>query len=171
MPRISYGVSDRTDSKNLAKRHATRKGHFGPGEVADTESTSPSLVEKVPFKELTHSAHMNRETNVVENDSSNVLDCRQFIPSANTEMSRMPEKQKLSEHSTDHAQMAEVEALHNVPRKRRSNIPRDVTNILQEWFLDHRSHPFPTGDEKQMLCRRTGLQPTQVSLFTDYAEA
>ena len=54
------------------------------------------------------------------------------------------------------------------PRRRRGNLPRDTTDMLKQWFADHLAHPYPTEDEKQMLCRQTGLQMTQVSsLATD----
>lgn len=48
------------------------------------------------------------------------------------------------------------------PRRRRGNLPRDTTDLLKSWFSDHLAHPYPTEDEKQMLCRRTGLAMTQV---------
>lgn len=48
------------------------------------------------------------------------------------------------------------------PRRRRGNLPRDTTDILKQWCSEHLGHPYPTEEEKQMLCRRTGLQMTQV---------
>jgi hypothetical protein len=48
------------------------------------------------------------------------------------------------------------------PRRRRGNLPRDTTDILKAWFSEHLAHPYPTEDEKQMLCNRTGLAMTQV---------
>ncbi|KAL9134230.1 MAG: hypothetical protein Q9175_004586, partial [Cornicularia normoerica] len=47
------------------------------------------------------------------------------------------------------------------PKKRRGNLPRDVTDMLKQWFEEHLAHPYPTEEEKQMLCRRTGLAMTQ----------
>ena len=55
------------------------------------------------------------------------------------------------------------------PRRRRGNLPRDTTDMLKQWFADHLGHPYPTEDEKQMLCRQTGLQMTQVSLSAKHA--
>ena len=49
------------------------------------------------------------------------------------------------------------------PRRRRGNLPRDTTDLLKQWFAEHLGHPYPTEDEKQLLCRQTGLQMTQVS--------
>lgn len=51
------------------------------------------------------------------------------------------------------------------PRRRRGNLPRDTTDLLKQWFADHLGHPYPTEDEKQMLCRQTGLQMTQVGII------
>ena len=50
------------------------------------------------------------------------------------------------------------------PRRRRGNLPRDTTDLLKQWFAEHLGHPYPTEDEKQLLCRRTGLQMTQASI-------
>lgn len=55
------------------------------------------------------------------------------------------------------------------PRRRRGNLPRDTTDMLKQWFADHLGHPYPTEDEKQMLCRQTGLQMTQVC-YTYYQQ-
>ncbi|MCJ1276523.1 hypothetical protein MMC21_004329 [Puttea exsequens] len=49
------------------------------------------------------------------------------------------------------------------PRRRRGNLPRDTTDILKTWFSEHLGHPYPTEEEKQMLCGRTGLAMTQIS--------
>ncbi len=48
-------------------------------------------------------------------------------------------------------------------KKRRGNLPRDVTDLLKQWIEEHLAHPYPTEEEKQMLCRLTGLAMTQVS--------
>ena len=62
-----------------------------------------------------------------------------------------------------HAMQFEAEDIGNSgPRRRRGNLPRDTTDLLKSWFSDHLAHPYPTEDEKQMLCRRTGLAMTQV---------
>ena len=52
------------------------------------------------------------------------------------------------------------------PKKRRGNLPRDVTDMLKQWFEEHLAHPYPTEEEKQALCSRTGLAMTQVSVAT-----
>lgn len=51
-----------------------------------------------------------------------------------------------------------------VPKKRRGNLPRNITDMLKQWFEEHLAHPYPTEEEKQMLCQRTGLAMTQVSM-------
>ena len=49
-----------------------------------------------------------------------------------------------------------------LPKKRRGNLPRNITDMLKQWFEEHLAHPYPTEEEKQMLCARTGLAMTQV---------
>lgn len=47
-------------------------------------------------------------------------------------------------------------------KKRRGNLPKQVTDILRAWFLDHLDHPYPTEEDKQMFIARTGLTISQV---------
>ena len=49
-----------------------------------------------------------------------------------------------------------------VPKKRRGNLPREITDLLKQWYEEHLAHPYPTEEEKQMLCSKTGLAMTQV---------
>ncbi|TAQ86702.1 hypothetical protein B7494_g4973 [Chlorociboria aeruginascens] len=49
------------------------------------------------------------------------------------------------------------------PRKRRGNLPKETTDILRAWFLQHLNHPYPTEDEKQQLMKKTNLQMNQIS--------
>lgn len=45
----------------------------------------------------------------------------------------------------------------NKQRKRRGNLPKETTDKLRAWFVNHLQHPYPTEDEKQELMRQTGL--------------
>ncbi|KAI1433128.1 hypothetical protein GGR50DRAFT_539495 [Xylaria sp. CBS 124048] len=48
-------------------------------------------------------------------------------------------------------------------RRRRGNLPKETTEKLRAWFVDHLQHPYPTEDEKQELMRQTNLQMNQIS--------
>lgn len=48
-------------------------------------------------------------------------------------------------------------------KKRRGNLPRQVTEILRKWLSDHIEHPYPTDEEKQQLIKQTGLTLNQLS--------
>lgn len=48
-------------------------------------------------------------------------------------------------------------------KRRRGNLPKQVTDLLRSWLNDHIHHPYPTEDEKQMLMAQTGLTIHQVS--------
>jgi Homeobox KN domain len=52
----------------------------------------------------------------------------------------------------------------NDPRskRRRGNLPKQVTDILRAWFHDHLDHPYPTEEDKQAFIARTGLSISQV---------
>jgi len=49
-------------------------------------------------------------------------------------------------------------------KRRRGNLPKQVTDLLRSWLNDHLHHPYPTEDEKQMLMAQTGLTIHQVGL-------
>ncbi|KAI2642873.1 hypothetical protein GGS21DRAFT_196728 [Xylaria nigripes] len=51
----------------------------------------------------------------------------------------------------------------NRHRKRRGNLPKETTEKLRAWFVEHLTHPYPTEDEKQELMRQTNLQMNQIS--------
>ncbi|KAF2265070.1 hypothetical protein CC78DRAFT_579755 [Lojkania enalia] len=48
-------------------------------------------------------------------------------------------------------------------RKRRGNLPKEATGILKAWFSSHRESPYPTEEEKVILCHQTNLTLNQVS--------
>ena len=47
-------------------------------------------------------------------------------------------------------------------RKRRGNLPRQITDIFRAWFYEHLDHPYPTEEDKQVFAERTGLTMAQV---------
>lgn len=52
----------------------------------------------------------------------------------------------------------------NFGRKRkRENLPKNVTEYLKEWLILHKRHPYPTEREKQKLAEETGLTVSQIS--------
>lgn len=48
-------------------------------------------------------------------------------------------------------------------RKRRGNLPKNVTAILKQWLIDHCRHPYPTEEEKRVLRLKTDLTLNQIS--------
>lgn len=52
----------------------------------------------------------------------------------------------------------------NFGRKRkRENLPKNVTEYLKDWLIIHKKHPYPTEKEKQQLAEETGLTVSQIS--------
>jgi hypothetical protein len=54
------------------------------------------------------------------------------------------------------------DAINPRSKRRRSNLPKQVIDILRAWFHDHLDHPYPTEEDKQKFIERTGLSISQV---------
>ncbi|CAO3621064.1 unnamed protein product [Cunninghamella blakesleeana] len=48
-------------------------------------------------------------------------------------------------------------------KRRRGNLPKDVTEFLKQWLVQHKKHPYPSEKEKMELAHRTGLTVNQIS--------
>ncbi|KAF8337464.1 uncharacterized protein EI90DRAFT_2898723, partial [Cantharellus anzutake] len=47
--------------------------------------------------------------------------------------------------------------------KKRRELPKEVTQTLKAWLMEHKQHPYPDETEKKMLCEKTGLTMNQIS--------
>ncbi|KAI9468073.1 MAG: hypothetical protein EXX96DRAFT_591831 [Benjaminiella poitrasii] len=52
---------------------------------------------------------------------------------------------------------------YNGKKKRRGNLPKEVTEFLKHWLILHKEHPYPTEKEKQVLADETHLSVNQIS--------
>ncbi|KAI9014505.1 Homeodomain-like protein [Phycomyces nitens] len=50
-----------------------------------------------------------------------------------------------------------------IKKRRRGNLPKEVTEFLKTWLVRHKKHPYPTEKEKLELAYRTGLTVNQIS--------
>lgn len=48
-------------------------------------------------------------------------------------------------------------------KRRRGNLPKEVTEFLRKWLIQHKKHPYPAEKEKIDLARHTGLTVNQIS--------
>lgn len=46
---------------------------------------------------------------------------------------------------------------------KRSNLPKEVINVLNDWLLKNLHNPYPTPQVKRELLEKTGLNPVQLS--------
>ncbi|KAL9123727.1 MAG: hypothetical protein Q9217_006872 [Psora testacea] len=91
------------------------------------------------------------------------------------EQSRIETPAPYANHASHdhHSQATDGYSSHQIPsyestderqtRRRRGNLPKWATDYLKQWFFDHVAHPYPTEQEKQDLCKITGLGMTQLS--------
>ncbi|KAF4548282.1 putative homeobox protein CUP9 [Elsinoe fawcettii] len=47
--------------------------------------------------------------------------------------------------------------------RKRSNLPKESTDIMKRWFEDHLDNPYPSEDEKKYFAQKAGINLTQVS--------
>lgn len=47
-------------------------------------------------------------------------------------------------------------------RRRRGNLPKQITDVLRIWLQEHLDHPYPSDEQKQIFIQRTGLTISQV---------
>lgn len=47
--------------------------------------------------------------------------------------------------------------------RKRSNLPKESTDIMKRWFEDHLDNPYPSEDEKKFFAQKAGINLTQVS--------
>lgn len=48
-------------------------------------------------------------------------------------------------------------------KKRRGKLPEQATSTLKKWLFEHCYHPYPTEDEKTILCASTNLTLNQIN--------
>lgn len=48
-------------------------------------------------------------------------------------------------------------------KRRRGNLPKEVTEFLKRWLVQHKKHPYPSEKEKIDLAHQTGLTVNQIS--------
>ncbi|KAI8342650.1 Homeodomain-like protein [Chlamydoabsidia padenii] len=58
-----------------------------------------------------------------------------------------------------------LDTIDTVPNKkrRRGNLPKQVTEFLKQWLVLHKQHPYPSEKEKIDLAKQTGLTVNQIS--------
>ncbi|EIN06073.1 hypothetical protein PUNSTDRAFT_106257 [Punctularia strigosozonata HHB-11173 SS5] len=62
-----------------------------------------------------------------------------------------------------HESLLQASALVERAPRQRGKLPKPVTDYLKEWFHRHSDHPYPTEEEKNVLCAATGLSMSQVN--------
>lgn len=51
----------------------------------------------------------------------------------------------------------------NFGSKKRTNLPRETIEILNDWILNNMDNPYPNHSQKRLLLERTGLSNVQLS--------
>jgi len=52
--------------------------------------------------------------------------------------------------------------LASVKARKRSNLPKESTDVMKKWFDDHMDNPYPSEEEKKMFAAKACISLTQV---------
>ncbi|KAI8891179.1 hypothetical protein K501DRAFT_289775 [Backusella circina FSU 941] len=74
-----------------------------------------------------------------------------------------PTPKPLFTASSDHFPSKKQTNLDPAKKRRRGNLPKEVTEFLRKWLIQHKKHPYPAEKEKIDLARHTGLTVNQIS--------
>lgn len=70
---------------------------------------------------------------------------------------------KKQSSSTPSTSTSDITSSVSHTKKRRGNLPKPVTAILRDWLAKHKTHPYPTEEEKVALAQQTNLTINQIS--------
>ena len=83
-------------------------------------------------------------------------------------ISRPPLDTHSQTFTTDHPAHYRMDMPHSSTssggKKKRGNLPKESTSILNDWYNQHITYPYPKEEEKQQLQSLTGLSISQVCL-------
>jgi hypothetical protein len=79
------------------------------------------------------------------------------------DIDELDEDDSMDESLQHHKKKPVNKPVTNNGRKRRGNLPKNVTAILKQWLIDHCRHPYPTEEEKRALRHKTNLTLNQIS--------
>ncbi|KAI8358475.1 hypothetical protein EDC96DRAFT_514446 [Choanephora cucurbitarum] len=79
-------------------------------------------------------------------------------------MNASPEVEEEEEEKLNFSKPRSVKTSTDTTKKRRrGNLPKEVTEFLRKWLIQHKKHPYPAEKEKADLARHTGLTVNQIS--------
>ncbi|CDH57597.1 hypothetical protein RO3G_08713 [Lichtheimia corymbifera JMRC:FSU:9682] len=122
---------------------------------------------------LRHNAHFWVSSRETQKQTQNTtlsfrLESPLVSPTASTSTSSWSsatcEYQQPQRHYTiQQQQQQQPQPRASTSKRRRGNLPKQVTEYLKAWLVDHKQHPYPSEKEKLHLAQQTGLTVNQIS--------
>lgn len=158
------GVASSSAVSSASSPMLMGRGMLHPSQIMDTAMISPAVSLK-QYPVMQEQAGHKRRRSAVHAQSS----LMEGHPSTDGEDSdeyvenraAAGNKQKRSKmgKSSAAASSSSSSAAH---QSRRQNFPPHITNLLKQWIVDHKERPYPTEEEKDVLCEQTGLTKLQL---------
>lgn len=120
--------------------------------TSNISSSSSSSGESIATIDM-QGQHHNIRSPVIETSSSAVHHVGLYYPQEGEKESFYPPLR-----STKPTPPVDV-----TKKRRRGNLPKEVTEFLRKWLIQHKKHPYPAEKEKADLARHTGLTVNQIS--------
>ncbi|GAA5796603.1 hypothetical protein HPULCUR_001976 [Helicostylum pulchrum] len=127
--------------------------------TSNISSSSSSSGESIATIDM-HGHHHNIRSPVIETSSSGVHSGLYY----NEEQEKPGFYQPLKiTKSTTTTTTTTIPVVDPTKKRRRGNLPKEVTEFLRKWLIQHKKHPYPAEKEKADLARHTGLTVNQIS--------
>ncbi|GAA5812784.1 hypothetical protein MFLAVUS_006242 [Mucor flavus] len=121
--------------------------------TSNISSSSSSSGESIATIDM-HGHHHNIRSPVIETSSSSGVHSGLYY---NEEKPSFYQPLKITKSPTT------IPAVDPTKKRRRGNLPKEVTEFLRKWLIQHKKHPYPAEKEKADLARHTGLTVNQIS--------
>lgn len=123
--------------------------------TSNISSSSSSSGESIATIDM-HGHHHNIRSPVIETSSSSSGVHSGLYYNEEQEKSSFYQPLKITKSTT-------IPAVDPTKKRRRGNLPKEVTEFLRKWLIQHKKHPYPAEKEKADLARHTGLTVNQIS--------
>ncbi|CAE6421631.1 unnamed protein product [Rhizoctonia solani] len=148
---LNTQLDQRAHSSSTPDSPATGSPTFTSGSYSST-STAPTTVKSSPG-----TSPFSDKLSLPPTNNSREWSAPMTIPVP-------PSTETVNSASTSPTPQSESPpAVPAAPQRRRGKLPKHVTETLRTWLLSHADHPYPTEEEKKMLCNVTSLTLSQVS--------
>ncbi|KAI7896425.1 uncharacterized protein EV154DRAFT_492190 [Mucor mucedo] len=130
--------------------------------TSNISSSSSSSGESIATIDMQGQQHHNIRSPVIQTSLSNHGHVGLYYNN-NKEEEEEDEKEYYPLLLSKPTKVTTIPSVDATKKRRRGNLPKEVTEFLRKWLIQHKKHPYPAEKEKADLARHTGLTVNQIS--------